>query len=145
MIYIDLLYWLDDRGFCIGREIQADDSYGEYVLARMMMNDDGSIEESDFIMGSKHEHRLIERYKKELENNKTIIMDIRETLQNLTIPQLESLKPSYYQLAINARIAELKKLEKQQAKPVEEALAQPKKKKKDATSSTKRKSKKATA
>ena len=104
---VELVKWLDDRGYGIFVDVQADGSDGEYILARIAIQD-GNVYEWDEIMTSKFIPRLEKRYQHELVTNKDLIMDVRKTLHGLTIKQLESLLPSYYQLAIEARIKELK-------------------------------------
>jgi hypothetical protein len=120
--------WLDEYGFAIARNVQSDGSYGELCLVRLIMEDDEIVHANHFL-DSKHLPRLMARYKRELLNPQNeIIMDIRETLKGLGIRQLKSLLPSYYQLAIEARIAEL----------------EANKRKKNATPKVKRNTKKAT-
>ena len=103
---VELVKWLDDRGYGIFVDVQADGSDGEYILARIAIQD-GNVYEWDEIMTSKFITRLEKRYQHELVTNKNLIMDVRETLQGLSIKELQSLLPSYYQLAIEARIKEL--------------------------------------
>jgi len=148
-IQLGFTEWLNkDNGYAV---IQEFDMYGnpmEYVLVRGMFEEDGDsfgCINMDEIYKSKHIARIYSRFEKEMKDKKNYISDVRETLLNLTIEQLESLKPSYYQLVIDARIAELKK-QQENPVPVEAALAEPvqKKTRKNATSKTKRKSKKTT-
>ena len=103
---VALINWLDDRGYGIFVNIQADGSDGEYILARAIV-EDGLVYAFDEIMTSKFKAKCMNRYLHEVVTNKDLIMDIRETLKGLTRKQLRSLLPSYYQLAIEARIKEL--------------------------------------
>lgn len=138
-IQLGFTEWLNkDNGYAV---IQEFDMYGnpmEYVLVRGAFEEDGdsfTCEKMEEIFKSKHIARIYSRFEKEMKDKKNYISDVRETLLNLTIEQLELLKPSYYQLVIDARIKELQS----NPVPVEE-----KKTRKNATSKTKRKSKKAT-
>jgi len=103
---IEFIEWLDDKGFGIFIEVQADGSDGEYILARACIDEDELMLWEE-IMTTTHTPRIIKAYQHQLETDKSIIMDIRETLIGLSIAELESLKPSYYQHVINTRIAEL--------------------------------------
>ena len=103
---IEFIEWLDDKGFGIFIEVQADGSDGEYILARACIDEDELMLWEE-IMTTTHTPRIIKAYQHQLETDKSIIMDIRETLIGLSIAELESLKPSYYQHVINQRIAEL--------------------------------------
>ena len=126
--------WLNaDNGYAILREYDLNGMPMEYWLVRGMFekkqDDDGYYADNiEYIFSSKHEKKVYDRYIS-LKPNLNI-MDIRESLQNLTIPQLESLLPSYYQLAIERRIAELKALEE---KPKENAVTKTKRKSKKTT------------
>lgn len=104
---VELIEWLDERGYGLFRYIQVDGSEGEYILARAII-EDGALIVWENIMESSHKPKCVKRWQHELVINKDVIMDIRETLEGLTIQQLESLLPSYYQLAIERRIEELK-------------------------------------
>lgn len=79
----------------------------ELTLVRIKVDVHGNVYEYDEIHESKFHHRLMKIYENELKTNKQLIMNIAETLENLSIQQLESLKPSYYNLEIDARIKEL--------------------------------------
>jgi len=103
---IEFIEWLDDKGFGIFIEVQADGSDGEYILARACIDEDELMLWEE-IMTTTHMPRIIKAYQHQLETDKSIIMDVRESLQGLSIKQLKSLLPSYYQLAIEARIKEL--------------------------------------
>ena len=103
---VEFIRWLDDKGFGVFIEIQADGSDGEYILARACI-DEGELMLYEELLVSKHQQRLDKRWRHEYETNKSIIMDVKETLLGLSIEELESLKPSYYQHVINERIAEL--------------------------------------
>jgi len=109
----------------------------EYTLMRFKKDADGVVKYLEEYASSKHMHRVLKEYEKLKTGN---CMEVEETIKNLTIPQLESLLPSYYQYVIVRRIEELKKLEAK-PKPVEESLAQPvikKTRKKSANTKTKR-------
>jgi len=106
--------WLDDKGFGIFVVVQGDGSDGEYILARACI-EEGVLYIWEELLQSKHISRLLKRYQHELQTNTEIIMDVRETLLGLSIDELESLKPSYYQFVINERIAELEAEEKNNA------------------------------
>lgn len=101
------LEWLDNRGFAIVKHLQEDYTEGEFILARIILEDNKIILYEE-LLSSKFKHRLMKRYQQELNTNTEIVMDIMETLKGLTIKELESLKPSYYNNAIDIRIAELK-------------------------------------
>ena len=103
---VEFIRWLDDKGFGVFIEIQSDGSDGEYILARACI-DEGELMLYEELLVSKHQQRLDKRWRHEYETNKSIIMDVEETLLGLSIEELESLKPSYYQHVINTRIAEL--------------------------------------
>jgi len=83
----------------------------ENTLVRMMIDSNGNVYKLEEYLESKFRQKLIKEYEKQLRINKKLVMNIMETLQNLTIPQLESLKPSYYQMAIDLRIKELREKE----------------------------------
>lgn len=102
-----LSHWLDNRGYGIFQEIQANGEDGEYILARAIIENNQFLAYEE-IGQSKFEWKLKKIYENELKQNKEVIMDIMETLKGLTIKQLESLKPSYYNLAIDLKIKELK-------------------------------------
>jgi hypothetical protein len=99
--------WLDSMGFGIFQEIQGDGSDGEFILARAIV-DNGRLIVFEEFGQSKFKYKLDKKYQQQLNTNEDIIMNIEETLKGLTIRELESLKPSYYNLAIDAKIAELK-------------------------------------
>ena len=103
---VELLEWLDDRGYGLFVNVQVDNTDGEYILARAAVQN-GALVMWEELHQSKFKARCMNRYLHELKTNKDLIMDIRETLQGLTRKQLKSLLPSYYQLAIEARIEEL--------------------------------------
>lgn len=150
--------WLsEDNGYAIFQEYDNRDMPMEYMLVRCVLhcNDDDTMTVSNIeeLFTSKFINRIKQRFEI-IKKQKGYIMEVEETLKNLTIPQLESLLPSYYQCVIERRIKELKQLEAEkkveeaQPIPIEESLAQPKvkktRKKKNANTSTKRKSKKTT-
>lgn len=83
----------------------------ELTLVRMIIDSIGNVYEYSEIYESKFMHRLMQAYEKELKSNKKIVMNIEETLENLTIPQLRCLLPSYYQTVIERRIKELEEKE----------------------------------
>jgi len=99
----------------------------ELSLVRMLTDKDGNVYKYDEYIESKFRYRLITEYEKQLRINKKLIMNIEETLQGLTIPELQSLLPSYYQLAIEARIKELQEKENAVAKTKRTAKATTKK------------------
>jgi len=141
--------WVDrDNGYAIFQEVDARGFPMEFVLVRGIFEEtDGIMQASSIkeIFTSKFKQKLYKAFASE-KQKKGYIMNVEETIKNLTIPQLKSLLPSYYQYVIERRIKELEEKELQ-AKPVEESLAQPqvkKSRKKNADSSTKRKSKKTT-
>lgn len=112
-IQLGFTEWLNkDNGYAV---IQEFDMYGnpmEYVLVRGMFEEDGdsfTCENMEEIYKSKHIARIYSRFEKEMKDKKNYISDVRETLLNLTIEQLESLKPSYYSIPINNRISELER------------------------------------
>ena len=109
--------WLDDRGYGIFQHVQADKSLGELILARACI-EKGRLLIYEEIITSKHMPKILSRYQHEVKTNKDLIMDIRETISGLSIEELQSLLPSYYQLAIEGRIAELKQ-QQQFIKPKE--------------------------
>ena len=119
---IEFIEWLDDKGFGIFIEVQADGSDGEYILARACIDEDELMLWEE-IMTTTHMPRIIKAYQHQLETDKSIIMDVRESLQGLSIKQLKSLLPSYYQLAIEARIKELQ--EKNEAAKVKRSRKKP--------------------
>jgi len=146
--------WLsEDNGYAIFQEFDNRDMPMEYMLVRCIAyyNEDDTMTVSNIeeLFTSKFINRIKQRFEI-IKKQKGYIMEVEETLKNLTIPQLESLLPSYYQCVIERRIKELKQLEAEEAKPIpiEESLAQPEVKKrgrkKNANTSTKRKSKKTT-
>jgi len=99
---MDVIEYLQHGYAIIQKEMSA-----ELTLVRMLIDDSGNVYEYKEIHESKFRHKLMKAYDNELKTNKQLVMNIMETLENLTIPQLESLKPSYYQLAIDLRIKEL--------------------------------------
>lgn len=143
--------WVDrNNGYAIFQEIDARGFPMEYILVRGIFEEtDGVMQASNIqeIFTSKFKQRLYKAFAVE-KQKKGYIMEVEETIKNLTIPQLKSLLPSYYQYVIERRIKELEEKELQAKQvPVEESLAQPqvkKSRKKNADSSTKRKSKKTT-
>jgi len=114
MKYIDTdkLNWLDNYGFVIAKMIQEDGSYAESQLLRLAFKEDGTVALCEEYLASKFEYKLRDYYNKLIKNNKKVDMNIMETLNGLTISELKSLKPSYYNLAIDAKIAELQKINK---------------------------------
>ena len=78
-----------------------------FTLVRMLVDSNGDVYKYDEYLESKFRYRLIAEYEKQLRTNKKVIMNIEETLKDLTIAELQSLLPSYYQLAIEKRIKEL--------------------------------------
>ena len=110
---VELIHWLDDRGYGLFIEVQADNTDGEYILARAAVQD-GALVIWEEMRQSKYKAKCMERYLHEMKTNKEIIMDVRETLEGLTIKQLKSLLPSYYQLVIERRIQELENATKTQ-------------------------------
>ena len=79
----------------------------EFILVRMKIDAQGNVYKYIEYDSSKFKYKLMKCYEKELKTNKTLIMKVEETLVNLTIPELKSLLPSYYQLVIQRRIKEL--------------------------------------
>jgi predicted S18 family serine protease len=101
-----------------GYAIVQKEKSSELTLVRMKLDKFGNVYEYKEINESKFQHRLLKEYEKELKINKQLIMNVEETIKNLTIPQLEALLPSYYGLVIERRIKELQEKENAIAKTV---------------------------
>jgi len=93
-----------------GYAIVKKEKSSELTLVRMIIDKNGNVYKYDEILESKFKSKLIVEYGKQLTTNKKLI-NIEESIKNLDIKQLESLLPSYYQPAIEARIEELKEKE----------------------------------
>jgi hypothetical protein len=96
-----------EHGFYIVRKVQKDGTTPERSLARILLNNEGEVINFIEFFSSKFEYKCLNIYEKELKTNKTLVKNFSETLEGLTVTQLQNMLPSYYQDEIKAKIEEL--------------------------------------
>lgn len=96
-----------EHGYYIIRKVDAYGHTPESTLAKIKLNKDSEVQDFSEIFSSKFRYKLLKYYEMVVMNDKRIVKNFTETLEGLTVQQLENMLPSYYQPEIMQKIKEL--------------------------------------